>query len=170
LFIDGVTGKDAAFPGNLTGWTGPVAGYYGGPEAYNVWTKAQWDQFTVNRKLPIWVAGLNGSEEATVAVDMLTMLQVPRKSLTAVDLEERVDNTYLQNFGSVMHNAGYKVLVYGSATTVFGNLQLNGYWVADWTGQAFMYNHLGVRGTQYASTPVADFDLWKPWVIPSMWK
>jgi len=51
----------------------------------------------------------------------------------------------------VLHAAGYKVWVYGSASTVFSNPGLNGYWVADYASiWPFMYNHSGVRATQYA--------------------
>jgi hypothetical protein len=52
-----------------------------------------------------------------------------------------------------MHWAGYWVWVYGSASTVFANPPLDGYWVADYvaSGQPFMYDHLHVKSTQYTN-------------------
>lgn len=170
MSVHGVTGRDAAFPGYLSGYPGIIAGYYGGPDALNVWSPQQWGAFSANRKMPIWVGGFGGSAEGEQAVLTLQNLGVPKGSLTALDMEERVDETYVNSFGSMLRNYGYKTLVYGSASTVFDNPPLNGYWVASWTGYPFMYMHLAVRGTQYASTPDIDYDEWKDWVVPSMWK
>jgi hypothetical protein len=87
-------------------------------------------------------------------------------------METRIDRTYLEGFGGVLQAAGYKVWVYGSASTVFGNPQLNGYWVADYTGQPFMSTRLGVRATQYAANlpPGFDASLVKEWTAAFMWK
>ena len=53
--------RDSAFATNISQtWTGAVGGYYGGPNAFNVWSSGDWKRFRPNRKLPIWVAGLNG--------------------------------------------------------------------------------------------------------------
>jgi hypothetical protein len=166
--------RDAAFAVDISqSWPGAVAGYYGGPNAYHVWAPGDWARFSGNRKLPIWVAGLNGSEEGATAVSALRALRVPQSSYTAVDMETRVDNTYLNNFGSVLQAAGYKVWVYGSASTVFSNPGFNGYWVADYAGIGpFMYNHLGVRATQYAPGPAYDSSTVKDWTYSSgtWWK
>ena len=166
--------RDAAFAVNISqSWTGAVAGYYGGPNAYNVWAPGDWGRFSRNRKLPIWVAGLNGSVEGDSAVSALRALRVPKSSYTAVDMESRVDKTYLNNFGNVLQAAGYKVWVYGSASTVFNNPGLNGYWVADYAGIGpFMYSHLGVRATQYAPGSAYDSSTVKDYTYSSgtWWK
>jgi hypothetical protein len=168
--LHGVTGRDAAFPAYLQGYPGVISGYYGGPDAYNVWSAAQWSQFAGNPKMPIWVGGFGGATEGEQAVLALQNLGVPQNVLTVLDMEGRVDKTYVDSFGSMLRQYGYKTLVYGSASTVFSNPQLNGYWVANYTGYEFMYQHDGVRGTQYASGPDYDLDVWKDWVVPSMWK
>jgi hypothetical protein len=157
--------RDAAFSGNIAEpWGRAVAGYYGGPEAYNVWAEGEWKRFSRNRKLPIWVAGLDGTGEGHQAVGALRALRVPAKSYTAVDMETRIDRSYLDNFGAVLQAAGYRVWVYGSASTVFNNPGLNGYWVADYAGIGpFMYNHAGVRATQYASGADYDSSTIKDW-------
>src|SRR5690349_18416077 len=111
--------RDAAFASNITDWARAVAGYYGGPNAFNVWSPGDWKQFASNRKLPIWVAGLDGSGEGDNAVDALRSLGVPPKVFTVVDMENRVDKTYVEHFGARLNAAGYKVWVYGSASTVF---------------------------------------------------
>src|ERR1700741_711506 len=105
--------RDAAFSGNIAEpWGRAVAGYYGGPEAYNVWAEGEWKRFSRNRKLPIWVAGLDGTGEGHQAVDALRALRVPAKSYTAVDMETRIDRTSLDHFGAVLQAAGYRVWVY----------------------------------------------------------
>ena len=156
--------RDAAFSVNISEpWNRAVAGYYGGPEAYNVWSAADWRRWANNRKLPIWVAGLDGTGEGHNAVDALRNLGVPRRVYTAVDMETRVDKTYLEHFGAVLNAAGYKVWVYGSASSLFSNPGLNGYWVADYTGEPFMYNHSGVRATQYTPGEYYDSSTVKDW-------
>ena len=45
--------RDAAFANTIgEPWTGAVAGYYGGPDAFHVWARGDWNQFHRNRKLP----------------------------------------------------------------------------------------------------------------------
>ena len=157
--------RDAAFASNIgKPWGRAVAGYYGGPNAFHVWAPGDWSLCSGNRKLPIWVGGLDGKGEGEEAVSALRALRVPRQSYTAIDMEERVDRTYIDNFGAVLQAAGYRVWVYGAASTVFGNPGLNGYWVADYAGIGpFMYNHSGVRATQYATGPNYDSSTVKDW-------
>jgi hypothetical protein len=148
--------RDAAFATDIPdGWPHAVAGYYGGPRALNIWSRDDWKVFGRNRKLPIWVAGLAGKAEGVVAVSLLRELGVPPGCWTAVDMETRVDRTYVDAFGTVLANAGYRVWVYGSASTVFGNPGLDGFWVADYALRGpFMYpggTGLEVRATQYAT-------------------
>jgi hypothetical protein len=161
--------RDSAFATSISeSWTGAVAGYYGGPNAYHVWSPDDWKRFPANRKLPIWVAGLAGEPEGEQAVAALRALGVPTRVFTAVDMETRVDKTYLEAFGAVLGRAGYKVWVYGSASTLFSNPRLNGYWVADYAGIGpFMYDYAHVRATQYASGPEYDSSTVKDWTYYS---
>src|SRR5262249_12964498 len=147
--------RDSAFATNIDqSWTGAVGGYYGGPRAFNVWSPGGWKRFPSNRELPIWVAGLDRPREAKTAIGALHALGVPRHVYTAVDMESRVDKTYVTHFGETLQAAGYKVFVYGSVSSVFSNPDLNGYWVADYAGIGpFMYDHRHVRATQYATGP-----------------
>jgi hypothetical protein len=150
--------RDSAFAANIDqSWSGAVGGYYGGPNAFNVWAPGDWKKFQSNRKLPIWVGGLDGAGEGNTAVQALQALGVPSGAYTVIDMESRVDKTYVEHFGQTLQAGGYKVFVYGSASSVFSNPWLNGYWVADYKGIGpFMYNHPHVRATQYATG--ADYD------------
>ena len=167
---------DAAYAAAIPPGFQVAAGYYGGPNAYHVWPTADWGRFP-GMRLPIWVGGDAGAEEGALAVDALRRFPggVPRGCITVLDMETRVDKTYVAAFGIVLQDAGYKVWVYGSASTVFSNPELNGYWVADYTGQPFMHPAVGVRATQYAAgLPGAgggqyDASLVKPWVAPFLW-
>jgi glycoside hydrolase-like protein len=161
--------RDSAFAANISpNWPGAVGGYYGGPNAFNVWAPRDWARFHGNRKLPIWVGGQHGPREAEKAIEALHALGVPKRVYTALDMEGRVDDLYVNNFGQALQAAGYKVWVYGQASTVFGNPRLNGYWVADFAGKgAFMYNHRHVRATQYATGPDYDSSTVRDWTFNS---
>ena len=161
--------RDSAFAANINpGWHGAVGGYYGGPNAFNVWAPGEWTQFHRNRKLPIWVGGTDGPGEAEQAIKALRDLGVPTRVYTALDMEGRVDDLYVNNFGLALQEAGYKVWVYGQASTVFGNPRLNGYWVADFADQGpFMYNHRHVRATQFAEGPDYDSSTVRDWTFNS---
>jgi hypothetical protein len=166
--------RDAAFPASIpTEWAGAVAGYYGGPNALNVWSEADWDRFRHRRKLPIWVGGLGGVPEGNAAVAALKALKVPHGAYTVLDLEGRVDKTYVEHFGDVLNDAGYRVWVYGEASTVFGNPPLNGWWVALWAGIGpFMVDHPDVRATQFRQGTDFDSSTVKPWTFDegSWWR
>ena len=63
-----------------------------------------------------------------------------------------------------MRWAGFYVWVYGSASTVFGNPECDGYWVADYAGRGpFMYPHKMVKATQYDNGTNYDSSLVKYW-------
>jgi hypothetical protein len=156
-------GRDAAFPANLHNWAGLTLGYYGGPMAFNVWAASAWRAFG-GPKIPIWVGGYAGAAEGQRAVNALEVMGVPRGCETILDMELRVDRTYVQHFGEVLKAAGYKVLVYGSISTLFKNPQLNGYAVADPTGVRHMYPHPGVRLTQWAFGQLFDNDVLRHWI------
>jgi hypothetical protein len=175
--------RDAAYAANIDPrtWQGAVGGYYGGPRALNMWTVADWARFGGRKKLPIWVAGMNGTQEGQQAAQSLLWLgkqpgmkPVPRGAWTALDMETRVDKTYVQAFGWELAQAGgWKVWVYGSASTVFGNPPLDGYWVADYAGVGpFMWapqpgneSPGEVRATQYAPGPAYDSSTVKSYTL-----
>lgn len=162
--------RDAAFPNNIqSGWMGAVGGYVGGPLAFNTWSPPAWRGFPRNRKLPIWVAGHAPKEEAANCLAALEAAGVPTGVRIAVDLETRVDNYWLETF-DVIVGAKYLVMVYGSASTVFGNLPLRGYWVADYANIGpFMYDHPEVRATQYAPGAREDASTVHRWVLDTLW-
>src|SRR5258708_3723728 len=157
--------RDAAFAAGIgAAWHGAVGGYYGGPDAYHVWPRGDWRQFAGRRKLPIWVAGFGGAQEGAAAARALHELGARAGAYTAVDREARVDGTDLEHCGAVRETAGYRVWVYGPASTVFGTPPLNGYWVADYAGTGpFMYPAREVRATQYAPGPAFDRSAVKEW-------
>ena len=144
-----------------------VAGYIGG-DTPHVWTEAEWRRFGRLHKLPIWVRSnpreVNAEADAFGALQRLYELRAPRGITVAIDLETAVDAPYVRKFHSVMRWAGFHVWVYGSASTVFGNPAVDGYWVADWAGKGpFMYPHRMVKATQYANGPNYDSSLVKHW-------
>jgi hypothetical protein len=161
-------GRDAAFPGNLQGWGGVVLGYFGGAGAFNIWAPNDWLPFRGQPKIPIWVpptGNKNGTIDGTSAVRLLRQLGVPRGKVVLLDMETMVDRSYVTAFGRELQDAGYKVWVYGSTSTLFKNPQLNGYAVADPTGILHMYPHPGVRMTQWAFGPATDQDAIKEWLL-----
>jgi hypothetical protein len=164
---------DAAYATNLDGTSFDiVAGYYGGPDAYHTWPAVDWERFPGYR-LPIWVGGTNGAGEGETAWRALHDLGVPKGAVTALDMETRQDRTYVDLFGSTVMGAGYKVWVYGSASTVGANPPLNGYWVASYgismTEVERLLTHPHTRAVQYASGPLYDRSLVKQWTEGEMW-
>lgn len=168
LVVNGVeywTMGDAAFVHNLDGTSfGIGAGYYGGPNAFHIWAPPDWQQLP-GYKLPIWVGGNDGDKEGKTALNVLHNLKVTPGSYTALDMETRVDKTYVRAFADIVTQE-YRVMVYGSASSVFGNPDYNGYWVADYAGIGpFMYDHPDTRMTQYASGRKFDSSLVKKWIV-----
>ena len=146
-----------------------IAGYIGGPTPY-VWTREDWARFGKVRKLPILVASIAAGGkpqpvgEAFGALRTLYDLGVPQGSPLVLDMEEAVNRSYVNTINRVMRWGGYRVWVYGSADTVFGNPPCSGYWVADYAGRGpFMFQHSYVRATQYANAPAYDSSVIKWW-------
>lgn len=161
-----VLGRDAAFANNIgQDFSGVICGYLGGPNAFHAWSAGDWRQFPKNPKLPIWVGGGAGISEAAQALTMLHIIGAQPAKVMMLDMETRVDTAYVEAFGGFMQWAGYRVWVYGSKDTVFSNPQLNGYAVADPTGEAHMFNHPGVRLTQYSFGDKFDADNIRQWVV-----
>jgi hypothetical protein len=141
-----------------------AAGYIGG-DTPHVWTSAEWDRFRHLYKLPVYVRSNDGTDPVTdafAALEQLYRLGVPMgKGLrVALDLETRVAPAYVDGFHAVLAWAGYRVWVYGSASTLFGNPACEGYWVADYAGKGpFMYSHSLVRATQWTAGKEYDSSL-----------
>jgi hypothetical protein len=138
-----------------------AAGYIGGHTPH-VWTKAEWQRFRGLKMLPIYVSAIAIHQQSTPVIEAFDCLRklhalgVPHGSPVVIDLETAVNPAYVTAFGGVLHWANYRVWVYGSASTVFGNPPLDGYWVADYTGASFMYAHQKVRATQWING--TDYD------------
>ena len=101
--------------------------------------------------LPVWVrSNPTPAQAGPDAAAMRTWLArngAPKGTATALDLETAVTPAYVNDYGGSMHAAGYKVLPYGSRSTLFSNPKLDGYFVAD-PGAVGMYP--GSVATQYA--------------------
>jgi hypothetical protein len=157
--------RDAAYAANIpTPWGGAVAGYLNSrPEGdpAHPWTASDWIKFQANRKLPIFVQSHPVTDmaeaDAFATLKALYDIGAPAGIRTALDLETAIDAEYVRRYGKVMRWSGFRVWVYGSASTVFGNPPLDGYWVADYLdGQPFLYDHPDVRATQYTNNPPAS--------------
>jgi hypothetical protein len=149
--------RDSAFANNIPiAWPGIVAGYISGGDPFHVWTKAEWARFKNNKKLPIFVRDhpgtrADGFNDAVTAIRDLVELGLTKPCVIALDLEAAQDPSYVAAFGQMLRMCGFTVWTYGSASTLFANPALDGYWVADYKGIGpFMENHSGVRATQYA--------------------
>lgn len=165
---------DAAIAANLFGTHfDAVGGYLVSPNAFHPWSNADWETVP-GPKLPIFVASFgqkNGTNDGKSIVSQLKAHSVPVGSIVAVDMEEMVDVSYIMNLWETVHDAnGYRVFVYGSRDFVFGNPSCNGYWVADYTDEEHMVNHVRVRATQWISGPKFDTSAVKPWVLQYFWQ
>lgn len=162
---------DAAYADNLDGTHfAAVAGYLDSPYAFHPWSRQDWAGIP-GPKLPIWVAGYNGVQDADTVLVQLGAMKVPSGTVMAVDMESRVDITYINHFFAVMHQHRYKVWVYGSSGFVFHMPQCNGYWVADYADIGpFMYGHPGVRATQWTNGPLYDQSTVMPWTLRQFWR
>lgn len=165
---------DAAFAANIPPGFAIAAGYYPGKADFHPWAPPDWGLFPGYR-LPITVPADPGNGPADGAAALAYLrgtLKVPAGCLTVVDMEARVDVEYVLNFGAALQQ-GYRVLVYGSRSTVFYNPPLNGYWVAQYgiTGQqiAELLAVPHVRAIQIANHPGYDASLVKRWVEGEMW-
>jgi len=160
---------DAEFAVNLNGTNfDAVGGYLYSPMAANPWSSSDWHPIP-GPKLPIFVATWNGRADAESALSQLGELGVKPGAIVAYDMETRVDVTTVAGFGAIMNHHGYLVWTYGSASTLFDNPQLNGYWVADYLYAPYMYSHPGVRATQWTDGDKYDQSTVKRWELAHMW-
>lgn len=129
---------DAAYPAPASDPQVQGALVYIGGDTPHVWTDAE-DKAAYGRyRLPVYVrsnpASANSKTDANAAVSWLKAHKVPAGRAVVLDLETAVDATYVTGFAGIVHAAGFKVLPYGSKSTIFKNPKCDGYFVADPTG------------------------------------
>jgi hypothetical protein len=132
---------------------------YVGGDTPHPWTDADIARQGVKYLLPTWVRSNMGGTPQADGQRMIAWLRAhkaPAGISTALDLETQVNPGYVIQYGAELHAAGFKVLVYGSKSTLFGNPKLDGYYVADYTGVPHVM--AGTVVTQFENTPAFDLD------------
>lgn len=145
-------GVCAAYPGAmLPHGTRILGGYIGipgrgnaSPDTPNIWSAAEWNQYAeVNpnlRLLPIYVHNyVDGQPEvdaanAVAAAAMLGFspgLKGEAERIIVIDAETLIDYPYFLAMGEAISRAGFRPVIYGSASTVRSNPKFGGYWMAD---------------------------------------
>jgi len=162
----------------MPSWADTVQGYIGErvpirTPTPHIWTKAQWSDFTGKKKYPMFVgtpAVGNAGDPVTEAFECMENLYQIGCSpgfVVGLDMETAVSPSYVTSFYNVLHAFGYRVWVYGSASSVFKNPVCNGYDVADWTNTPHYAAGSSVRATQYANAAMsgigADLRIIRPW-------
>ncbi len=150
---------DAASPPSSPPAWEVAAGYIGGHTPH-VWTDAEWRSQPARWRLPIFTREQGGdpAADARAVISWMTSHRVPHGVCVALDYETRVDAGYLRAFDAAIVQAGWKVMLYGSESTVLNNPKPSGgYWVAHWTGSPFL------RPESAATQWAGDVTLGKPW-------
>lgn len=132
---------------------------YVGGDTPHPWTDQDIANQHVLYLLPTWVrSNLGGSPQADGQgmIAWLRAHKAPAGISTVLDLETQVNPGYVIQYGAEMHAAGFRVLVYGSKSTLFGNPRLDGYFVADYTDTPHVM--AGTVVTQFENTPAFDLD------------
>jgi peptidoglycan hydrolase-like protein with peptidoglycan-binding domain len=157
-----LTFYDAAWPPDPPPVTDGVVIYIGG-DTPHVWTPEEIAQQPARYRLPIFVRsnprGIAGvASDVNAALRGLADIKAPRGILVAWDMETAADKTYITGIYTGMAAHGYRVIVYGSQSSVMGNdVPDDLYWGADWTGTAHL--HKGDAVTQWVSFAGFDLDL-----------
>lgn len=169
LTLGAVTMRDAAY-GSQSGQPAELI-YFGGDTPNPLTPAASEAQYI----LPAWVRSnpgqVNPTADADAFVELLARYGVPRGVATTLDLETAVDPAWVNTFGAVLHQAGYRVWPYGSLKYIFQNPRLDGYFVADPTGVPHLTansvaTQWGFFGTYDLSTIVAGESLWNRQAAP----
>lgn len=165
-----IQGYDASTPP----WPVPaiyeVTGGYIGGATPHVWTPEEWATKSLKKRLPIYVPTyfndgiLRPGTDAVDCVNALKAAGVPQGVLVGLDFETLIAAQYVQSFDAVVFGAGYRVLLYGSTSTVFKNPRTSGgYWAAtrpgnpDFPGYGNLYPNS--VATQVKDLGVYDTDL-----------
>lgn len=159
-----LSGYDAAYPPQYPPATDVVCIYAGG-DALHVWTPAEIARQNARYRLPIWVcsdpARSNGNGDASLLTAWLHAQGAPGEICVVLDLETAIDAPYVNAFGWTMRAQGYKVLPYGSPSTIFANPALDGYFVALPGASQIPNNCVGVQYGQ-GGGGAWDLDLFSP--------
>lgn len=152
---------DAAWPPSNPPIADGVCIYIGG-DTPHVWSLADIASQHARYRLPIFVRsnppGPGAAADVASAVAMLHLIGAPKGKLVAWDMETAADAAYIQAVYGDLSAAGYKLIVYGSESTVLGNDNPDGlYWGADWTDVPHFAWHNVI--TQWVSFSGYDEDL-----------
>lgn len=159
-----LTFYDAAFPPADPPPVDGVCIYIGG-DTPHVWTLEEIGMQRARYRLPIFVRsnppGPGPAQDVASALSRLKTIGAPRGTLVAWDLETAADALYIRGASTGLTSAGYKLIVYGSESTVRGNQVPDGlYFGADWTSVPHL--HSGDAMTQYVSFAGFDEELARP--------
>jgi hypothetical protein len=174
-------GADAAFPGAaLPAGTTVLAAYVGiagkgsaSPDTPHIWSKSDWNGYVEKdpqlRLLPIYVHNYDDGQpvrDAMNAVDSVEALGWTKgakgdaERIIAVDCETLQDYRYFEEMGNTIYANGYRVVTYGSSSTIRSNPRFAGYWIADYN-----YSHApttipsGAVGLQWKPGGAWDLNL-----------
>lgn len=139
-----------------------IAFYLPGGDAFRAWPDAEVRAITTRYRLPVFVRSnpsLNLVPGDVIAcIAGLARAGAPAGTLVALDSETSSDPAYVIPFVTAVNVAGWKVMDYGSESTLRGNLNPDGYyWGADWTSVPHL--HSGEGMTQYLSLKNEDVSL-----------
>jgi hypothetical protein len=142
--------RDTSNPNHQNIGAQVAAGYLGGMTPH-AWDRQDWAAQGARWRLAIWVpANPNtGQQEGAAAAEAAHHLGYPKGAAIGWDLETNQWSGEVDAAAEILNLAGYGLMPYGSASTVFANPVHSGYWVADWTGQPHLYARPGVVATQY---------------------
>lgn len=135
-----------------------VLGFYIGGDTPNVPQLTQVDALGTRYLLPIYTRDdperVAVESDAQAAIKHLGLIGAPKGIAVGLDLEMAVDGQWVQDFNDILGAAGYRVIAYGSRSTLEKNPRPSaGYWDADWTGEPHLNE--GSTATQYASDAMA---------------
>lgn len=156
-----LTFYDSAYPpANPPAGMDGVGGYIGG-DTPHTWSLADWNSQHVRYRLPIFVrsnpVGASAAADVGAALTQLRALGAPGGILVAWDMETAADAAYIKAVYNLMTADGYKLIIYGSQSSVFGNDNPDGlYWGADWTSVSGLKP--GDSITQFVSFNSYDVD------------
>lgn len=133
--------------------------FYAGGDTPHIWTSKEIAACPYRYRLPIWVRSnptlATASADVANFVTYLHLVGAPEGCLVALDSETNVDAAYVAAFFAGIKSSGYVLIDYGSASSVFGNKNPDGYyWAGDWTNVAHLVP--GSQITQYTSKGTYD--------------
>lgn len=152
------TGYDASEP-PANPPTVDVVAFYGGGDTPHVWALAEIEASPCRYRLPIYVrsdpAAASPNVDAATFIAWLSSIGAPPCPVV-LDLETAISTSYVNAFGTLLREAGFTVLPYGSSGNLFFNPKLDGYWVDLPGADAIPSNCVGV---QYAQGGGGTYDL-----------